>query len=218
MTVVALLRADMPLALRSVAGVPLVVHALRNVVAAQRVSDVTVVTRASECDTVCDVLTEHGYLPSDTVRVHAEPELGADLAALGGAFAARHDHAQDVGVVLAHEVGRAFAPAELIDRVAEAVLAGVSSVCPALPCTDTVKLVDKDGIVLDTPARSRLRVIQGPWGFSGEVFARACTTGRLAELSREPAHVVAGDPGARLVVTPFGLAMAEAALAESGRR
>jgi len=48
-------------------------------------------------------------------------------------------------IVLVHDAARAFAPADLVERVAEAVRAGHHAVVPVLPVIDTIKQVDESG-------------------------------------------------------------------------
>jgi 2-C-methyl-D-erythritol 4-phosphate cytidylyltransferase len=76
----------------------------------------------------------------------------------------------DVRVVLVHDLSHAFAPVELIRQVVATVLTDDMSVVPVLPCSDTVKRLDADGFVIDTPDRGGLRVIQAPLGYPAEVI------------------------------------------------
>ena len=65
---------------------------------------------------------------------------------------------------------------------------------PALPLTDTVKLVDADGLVLGSPDRDGLRVVQSPW---------------VGRAESSVAHLVPGDPLAFAVRTEWDLELAE---------
>ncbi|HEX4726058.1 MAG TPA: 2-C-methyl-D-erythritol 4-phosphate cytidylyltransferase [Pseudonocardiaceae bacterium] len=71
----------------------------------------------------------------------------------------------DARVVLVHDPLRVLAPAELIRHVVATVLADDMPVVPVLPCSDTVKRLDADGFVIDTPNRAGLRVVQTPIGY-----------------------------------------------------
>lgn len=68
-------------------------------------------------------------------------------------------------VVLVHDPLRVLAPAELIRQVITTVVADGVPVVPVLPCSDTVKRLDADGFVIDTPDRAGLRVVQTPIGY-----------------------------------------------------
>jgi 2-C-methyl-D-erythritol 4-phosphate cytidylyltransferase len=76
-------------------------------------------------------------------------------------------------IVLVHDAARAFAPAELLERVAAAVREGHDAVIPVLPVVDTIKRVDAAGHVVTTVERSELRAVQTPQGFRRNVLAAA---------------------------------------------
>lgn len=67
-------------------------------------------------------------------------------------------------VLLLHDPARAV-PAALVGAVVAAVREHGRPVLPVLPCSDTVKRVDGDGFVVDTPDRAGLRVAQTPVGY-----------------------------------------------------
>jgi 2-C-methyl-D-erythritol 4-phosphate cytidylyltransferase len=73
-------------------------------------------------------------------------------------------------IVLVHDAARAFAPTDLIERVAAAVRSGHPAVVPVLPIVDTIKQVDESGHVIATLDRSALRAVQTPQGFLREVL------------------------------------------------
>jgi len=75
--------------------------------------------------------------------------------------------------VLVHDAARALATSELASRVLHELQSGESAVIPALSVIDTIKEVDRDGYVQNTPDRSSLRAVQTPQGFAVEVLKRA---------------------------------------------
>jgi 2-C-methyl-D-erythritol 4-phosphate cytidylyltransferase len=88
-----------------------------------------------------------------------------------------------------------------------------------LPVVDTVKQVDADGVVLATPDRAALRVVQTPQGFDAAVLLRAHEAGSdatddagLVERLGVPVVTVPGHPDAMKITTKFDLAVAEALL------
>lgn len=173
--------------LARVADTPLLVHCLRGLLRADRVERIVVVTESSEVD---KVLVEFGL--ADTVSVLSGPliEVWTTVST------------PDVDVVLVHDPLRAFTPPELVDSVVAAVLASVRPVVPVLPCSDTVKRVDDDDAVLDTPDRAGLRVAQTPVGYPA-----AAVTSTTLGLVPLDALTVAGDPAARRLAGPVDLAM-----------
>ena len=75
--------------------------------------------------------------------------------------------------VLVHDAARALATSDLASRVLSELEKGEAAVIPALNVIDTIKEVDRDGYVRNTPDRSILKAIQTPQGFSVDVLKRA---------------------------------------------
>ena len=156
----------LPKALRELAGVPMLVHAVRALSAARRVSLVVVAAPADGVAEVQSMLDHHLSGPSAAeVRVVCGGETRQESVRM--ALAALPD---DVGVVLVHDAARPLVPSELVDAVAAAVLAGAPAVVPCLPLADTVKRADAGGRVVETLRRDELRAIQTPQGFARDVL------------------------------------------------
>lgn len=204
-----------PKALRRLRGEPLLVHAVRALVAAPAVSLVVVAARSDDLDAVRTWLAPvMGQVTLEVVVGGAQRQdsVAAALAVLPAA----------VDVVLVHDAARPLAPPALVQAVADAVLEGdADAVVPGLPVADTVKQVDADGTVLATPDRAGLRAVQTPQGFRRSVLAAAhAAAGQphtddagLVESIGGRVRVVAGDPEAFKVTGPLDLALAEAVLA-----
>ena len=149
--------------------------------------------------------------PGGRVRVVAggaerTDSVRAGLAALG----------PDIDIVLIHDAARCLTPTSVYDRVIAAVAAGHPAVVPGLAVVDTMKVVDSDGTVVQTPERSRVRAIQTPQGFSRAAITAAHASGLVAtddagsaEASGIPVHVVDGHSAAFKVTTPDDLERAE---------
>jgi len=75
--------------------------------------------------------------------------------------------------VLVHDAARALATSDLASRVLAELQSGQSAVIPALSVVDTIKEVDRDGYVRNTPDRAALKAVQTPQGFAVEVLKRA---------------------------------------------
>lgn len=208
---------NMPKALRELAGVPLLVHAVRALAAATLVDRIVVVAPPAS---VAEVTT---LLPAD---------LPAKLVVIAGGETRRQSVAlglaaldPDVDVVLVHDAARPLAPTDLIERVAAAVLAGAEAVVPGVPVADTVKQVAADGVVTQTLDRTTLRAVQTPQGFRRSVLAAAHAAcpdteenavtddAALVELLGRPVRVVAGSEEAFKVTRSIDLVLAEAILA-----
>ena len=206
----------LPKALRHVAGASLLAHAVGRVATAPSVGCVVVAAPAGSAAQVRETL---GTYPGTTVVVveggaTRQESVAAALAAAPAEFA----------IVLVHDAARAFAPAELVERVAAAVRDGQDAVIPVLPVVDTIKQVDPDGYVTGTPPRASLRAVQTPQGFRRSVLEQAHAnaageaTDDAALVERLGLRVfcVPGSEAALKITRPADLTAAEALAAEPG--
>jgi 2-C-methyl-D-erythritol 4-phosphate cytidylyltransferase len=199
---------SVPKALVPVRGEPLLVHAVRGLLASGCVDRVVVAAPASGVDTAGRALAEFDAV---TVPGGLSRTESVRLALLA---------AGDPTIVLVHDAARAFTPPEVIRAVVEAVKGGAAAVIPVLPVADTVKRVDAAGVVVATPDRSALRIVQTPQGFSADVLRRAYAAhpnettddAGLVERLGVPIMTVPGHPHAMKITTRFDLAVAEALL------
>ena len=120
-------------------------------------------------------------------------------------------------IVCVHDAARPFASPAMFDRVINAVRSGADGAVPAVPVTDTIKVIDVQGRVTATPARDTLVAVQTPQAFRAEVLRRAHAQGAegtddaaLVEQLGGTVVVVAGDPDNRKVTHPDDLAWARA--------
>ena len=80
--------------------------------------------------------------------------------------------ASDCDLIMIHDAARACVDMEVIERsIASARIHG--SGVAAVPLKDTVKVADQNGMVLSTPARSTLRIIQTPQTFKHDIICAA---------------------------------------------
>ncbi|MBU6242713.1 MAG: 2-C-methyl-D-erythritol 4-phosphate cytidylyltransferase [Acidobacteria bacterium] len=121
----------------------------------------------------------------------------------------------DVAIVLVHDAARALASTDLAIRIRDAVAGGESAVIPALAAIDTIKEVDREGYVRNTPDRSTLVTVQTPQGFAREVLIRAHAASEdatddaaLVEALGIKVKTIMGETGALKITTPEDLAIA----------
>ena len=218
------LGAGRPKALRTLGGVPMLVHAVREMTQATLVDFVVVAVPVGSVDYVSDVLLEQGWAAA-AVRV---VEGGSDRQeSVANALDALPP---DVDVVLVHDAARPLAPSALADAVARMVLMGHGAVVPAVPMTDTVKRVadhsaDAPETVIGTVSRADLRCVQTPQGFERSVLVKAHAASSaddeaavtddagLVERLGLPVVVVPGSDLAFKITRPFDLTVAEAVVA-----
>ncbi|WP_413161330.1 2-C-methyl-D-erythritol 4-phosphate cytidylyltransferase [Capilliphycus salinus ALCB114379] len=126
--------------------------------------------------------------------------------------------------VLIHDGARCLATPELFNRCAE-----VLQTCPGLiagvPVKDTIKVVDSDGLIQDTPDRQKLWAAQTPQGFEVKLLKQCHDTGlsqgwavtddaALFEKCGLPVRIVEGEETNLKVTTPVDLRVAEFILRE----
>lgn len=177
--------------LSPIAGVPMLVRAVRAVLDAGVASRVLVDAPA----VALDVLQVCAGLPVDLAQ--ARQAVGAHTGQRG----TPGDGSVAPDVLVRHDARRPLTPPAVIAAVVDAVLAGHAAAVPVLPLTDTVKIVDSGGLVRGSPDRDLLRVVQSP---------RAWRAGCDVAVT----HAVPGHPLAMSVRTAWDLELAELMLAE----
>jgi 2-C-methyl-D-erythritol 4-phosphate cytidylyltransferase len=151
---------------------------------------------------------------------------GADVVVEGGAtraesvrcgLAAVPDGAE---VIVVHDAARPLASDALFRAVIEAVTSGgADGAIPAIPVSDTIKVVDGTQTVTATLDRAVLVAVQTPQAFVAAVLRRAHAAGSdatddaaLVEALGATVRVVPGDPRNLKITTPADLGTAEVLL------
>lgn len=145
------------------AGEPVLAHALRPFLADPRVVEVRVALAAD------DAADPPAWLTGLDARVRVVAGGATRTASVARAVDALPD---DLDVVLVHDAARPLVTGELIARVVEAALEGRGAVA-GCPATDTLKRVDADRRVVETPDRATLWHAQTPQGFPAAWLRRA---------------------------------------------
>ena len=121
--------------------------------------------------------------------------------------------------VLIHDGARCLASPQLFNRCSEA-LKHCKGLIAAVPVKDTIKVVDRQKIITDTPNRNDLWAAQTPQGFDVELLKCCHDKGRelnwqvtddaaLFEKCQLPVKIVEGEETNLKVTTPVDLAIAE---------
>ena len=200
-----------PKALRELGGASLVVHAVRRVASAPSVGCIVVaappgIATALRSDLAAEVPTAIELIVVDGGATRRD-SVAAALAATPPGYQ----------IALVHDAARAFAPPDLIERVAAAVREGHDAVIPVLPVIDTIKQIDDAGYVTGTPDRAALRAVQTPQGFRRAVLEQAHRDAHgdatddagLAERIGIRVFCVAGADAAAKITRPADLVAAE---------
>jgi 2-C-methyl-D-erythritol 4-phosphate cytidylyltransferase len=121
--------------------------------------------------------------------------------------------------VLIHDGARCLATPDLFDRCTEA-LQHCQGLIAAMPVKDTIKVVDSEGWITDTPDRQGLWGAQTPQGFDVALLKACHDKGKqegwevtddaaLLEKCGQPVKIVPGEDTNLKITTPVDLAIAE---------
>ncbi len=123
--------------------------------------------------------------------------------------------------VLIHDGARCLVDEGTIQRVKNSVLE-TGAAAAALPCTDTIKVVDDAGLVVSTPDRNTLQAMQTPQGFTLDLLKAAYAqadkdgftgTDDASLVERiHPVQLVLGDRRNLKLTTPEDMIVAQAYL------
>ena len=195
------LGADLPKALVKLLDKTLVEHAVNSLTPVAQLIVVTAPTGFE--DQFKTILGDQvtvitgGVLRSDSIRL-ALNEIGS-----GYEF------------VLVHDAARAIASTQLAKDILAQLEKGEQAVIPALDVVDTIKEIDVNGYVRNTPERANLRAVQTPQGFSKSVLAHAHQSAEdatddaaLVEAIGVKVKVISGEERALKITNKSDLARA----------
>jgi 2-C-methyl-D-erythritol 4-phosphate cytidylyltransferase/2-C-methyl-D-erythritol 2,4-cyclodiphosphate synthase len=200
---------------RSIAGQTVIFRAMEPFCRHPRIFAVQPVLNPDDTAVFEAAVSQLRHQPPTDGGATRQASVHAGLEALAG---------QKPDVVLIHDAARPFVTAALISRAIDAA-ARTGAAVPAIPVTDTVKLVGENGDVEATPDRARLRIAQTPQAFRFEVILeahrRAAREGRgdftddaaLAEWAGLTVATFEGDPANMKLTTPEDFVREEARLA-----
>jgi len=199
--------------LRELAGVPMLLRAIRPFAAHPRVGRIVA---ALPADVVANPPEWLATVAGDRLRLVPGGEARADSV-----YAALRALDRDLDIVLVHDAARPFVSPETVNAVIARAAEGVSTV-PAVPVSDTLKRVGADGArVIETVDRSTLWRAQTPQGFPRAVLEAAFErTGpeeragytdesALVEAAGYPVVIVPDRAGNLKVTTEDDFVMAE---------
>jgi 2-C-methyl-D-erythritol 4-phosphate cytidylyltransferase len=201
----------------SLAGQPLIVHALRVLQSSPVIEDIILAVPQSDRQYCLDhIVVPHGFAKVTKIvsgGEHRQDSVRHALAEVG----------TGTEIVLVHDAVRPFLTEDMIGQVVDqARIHGAAIV--ALPMRDTVKQVTKEGLVERTVDRSPLWLAQTPQAFRRDWLEEAHSKARtnrtyatddahLVELLGRPVMVVEGSGENIKVTRPEDLVIGEAILA-----
>ena len=205
----------------SLAGVPLLVHALRAFLSVPRITAISVAVREPEQERMRALLGEHGLAE----RVLVVTGGDARQRSVANALAALPSHSED-DIVLVHDAVRPLIDPATIERTIDAITRHGAAIV-GMPAVDTIKQVERtaDGaLITATIPRELIVHAQTPQGALVPLMRRAFAeaeadefTGTdeasLLERAGIPVHVVPGSARNLKVTQPGDLEIAEFYLA-----
>ncbi|MBE5800331.1 MAG: 2-C-methyl-D-erythritol 2,4-cyclodiphosphate synthase [Clostridiales bacterium] len=132
---------------------------------------------------------------------------------------------KDCDIIAIHDGARPLVSREVIERTIESAKQYGSGVA-AVPLKDTIKRVDADGVVIDTPVRDTLRAVQTPQTFRAALIReahekykngeRATDDAMLVERMGHAVRLTQGDVENIKLTTPEDMLLAEQVLLRRG--
>ncbi len=203
---------DLPKQFRRIGGDTLLQRALSAFTGVPAVSLIQPVIRPDDLAFVRTLTDGMDILPPVSGGATRQASVRAGLEAL---------EPRKPDIVLIHDAARPFASSELIAR-AIAAAEKTGAAIPGLPVTDTVKRIDRTGMIETTLDRASIRLVQTPQAFAFPALLKAhrhaAEQGRddftddasLAEWVGMKVNVFEGEPGNIKLTTPDDFARAEA--------
>ena len=196
-------------------GLPLLLHTLERLLATEVPREIILVVRPgsqTEMQAVLAPLKDKGNIRLVDGGAQRQDSVQAGLRAVSDSS----------DFVMVHDAARPFVTKELIDTVLAAAKLSDAAVCGA-PCSDTLKEVGEDGLVIKTVERAKLWTVQTPQIFRTKLlrdsYAAAAKSGAVftddtavVEAAGHPVRIVLYHEVNLKVTTPADWALAQALL------
>ncbi len=200
-------------------SVPTIAHTLMAFEKAHSIFEIVVVARESDIKSIEEIARDYninklkeivtgGSLRSDSVK--------------NGVMAT----SEDIDYVAIHDGARPLILPEAIDRASSSALVH-KAVALMVPVTDTIKVVDRKGVIVSTPERKTLRAAQTPQIFEKALYVEALEKTKnagveftddcaLVEFIGAKVYAVEGDYTNIKLTTPSDIGIAENILKSRG--
>ena len=198
---------------------PVLVRTLLAFEKSEHVDEIIVVTRVDKIEETAALC--HGNGVSKLKMV-----IGGGATRMESALAGVSACRKDAKLIAIHDGARPLVTQDLISRTVYAAEKYISAV-PVIPSTDTLKIVDENGVITATPDRSKVFRVQTPQIFHADMIKGALTKAAKDQLSITDdcsamdmmgvkTHVVEGDIDNIKLTTPHDIVIAEAVLKNRG--
>lgn len=197
-------------------GVPVIAHTIKTFQISELVSEIVVVGAQQDIPHLDELVQLYAFSKVSAVVVGGETRqesVYAGIKALGRA----------VERVVIHDGARPLLTPAQLESFLKAGK-GCDAAIMAMPLKDTIKKIDKAGLVAETPSRSELVAVQTPQVFERSLLEKAHAAARarayagtddasLVEWLGHPVQVLEGYYENIKITTPEDLWLAEAVLA-----
>ena len=196
-------------------GVPVIVRTLKAFEIAERIREVVIAARQEDIPQMYALIQDYEITKVKQIITGGETRQESVFRAI-----AQVDENADFLAI--HDVARPrIRPQEIDLAVSAAVEHGAAAL--GVPVKDTVKQVDADGKIVDTPERSTLWAVQTPQVFSRALYLRAAEQAgeaaaqltddcQLIERTGAPVYLVRGAYANLKITTPEDVFAAEGIL------
>lgn len=194
---------------------PILIHTLLSFSRCSAVDNFIVVAAPDEVEPVAKVLHSlPGIKPCKVVAGGTERQYSV--------YNGLRQVSPKTDIVLVHDAARPLISPNVINNVISEVVRSGAAVA-AVPVTNTIKVIGNDNMVVNTPDRSTLWMMQTPQGFKKDLLVGAHEQARqdgylgtddasLVEHIGHPVRVVMGDYKNIKITSPDDLIYAEAIL------
>ena len=194
-------------------GEPTISYTLRAFEDATLIDEVVIVCRKVDMEELKDIVAEYGF---SKVKAFTIGGSERSESVRNGVLSANKDATH----FAIHDGARALiTPHDINKVVSEALIFGAATL--GSPVTDTIKVVDKDGIITSTPDRSTLMAVQTPQVFERELYLKAVENAKgkgftddcamVEELGVYPKIIIGDHPNIKLT-TQVDIGVAESIL------
>lgn len=185
----------------------------------EHVDEIIVVTRMEKIQQIAELCHDCGVTKLKMVISGGATRMESALAGVSACN-------KDVKLIAIHDGARPFVTDALISRTVYAADKYISAV-PVIPSTDTLKVVDENGVIVDTADRSRIFRVQTPQVFHADMIKGALSKAvkdglnltddcSAMDIMGVKTHVVEGDPDNIKLTTPNDMLTAEAIIKSRG--
>ena len=184
-------------------GAPVIAHTLKALQSAECIDEIVVVTKYERLQELADICHDHGISKASKVVAGGKTRLESSLIGVSNA----DERAKYIAI---HDGARPFVTNSLIERVVHSAHQHGAS-APAVSATDTVRILNVKGAVVETPSRDLVALMQTPAQQKGTKLTDDCSA---VEAMGYKVTVVAGSPDNIKLTTARDLYIAEGILAE----